>query len=83
MTSATTNLVADHYGWHPWPFFWIFPLLFWLVVIAGLALLVRRSSLRDSGIGALRSSFARGEISEEDYLSRLEVLRRTRRGAHP
>ncbi|MBO0856385.1 MAG: hypothetical protein J2P18_21770 [Nocardia sp.] len=78
-------MLADHcqYGWHPWPFFWIFPLLFWIVVIVGLVRLARRGGFRDSGIGTLRSSFARGEISEDDYLSRLEVLRRTRRGTRP
>ncbi len=81
LSSATTNLLADqyHHSWHPWPFFWIFPLLFWTVVIIGLVVFARRGWFRDRGIGTLRSSFARGEIDEQDYLNRLEILRRTRR----
>ncbi|MFF0493203.1 hypothetical protein ACFYTQ_29610 [Nocardia sp. NPDC004068] len=69
---------AAEYGWHPWPFFWIFPVLFWLAAIT-FAVRFRRGCGRDSGVGLLRSAFARGEISEEDYLSRLAVLRRSRR----
>ncbi|MFJ2835457.1 hypothetical protein ACIO52_08855 [Nocardia sp. NPDC087230] len=75
--SATTlTLLADHYagGWHPWPFFWIFPLLFWITVIAVLFFARRRCAGRGGGIGALRTGFARGEISESEYRSRLAVL---------
>ncbi|MFE7746281.1 hypothetical protein [Nocardia sp. NPDC057455] len=30
------GFLADHYdgGWHPWPFFWIFSVLFSLTVVA-------------------------------------------------
>ncbi|MBF6332774.1 SHOCT domain-containing protein [Nocardia transvalensis] len=79
LTSTTVSVLADHadYGWHPWPFFWIIPILFWLTVIA--LFVFRRGFGRDNGIGTLRSAYARGEISEEDYLTRLDVLRRSRR----
>ncbi|WP_157170685.1 hypothetical protein [Nocardia araoensis] len=38
------SFLADHYdgGWHPWPLFWIFPLLFWPTVIAVLVFARRR-----------------------------------------
>ncbi|MBB5913332.1 putative membrane protein [Nocardia transvalensis] len=74
------TFLADHYDgdWHPWPFFWIFPVVFWLAVI-GVIVVSRRARWRDRGIGTLRTAFARGEIDEDQYLTRLEVLRRTRR----
>ncbi|MCM6772817.1 SHOCT domain-containing protein [Nocardia sp. CDC159] len=80
LSSAAVSVLADHsdYGWHPGPYFWIFPLLFWLGLIT-LGIVFRRGRRRDDGIGTLRSAFARGEISEEDFLTRLEVLRRSRR----
>ncbi|WP_040864543.1 hypothetical protein [Nocardia exalbida] len=75
------SFLADHYdgGWHPWPFFWIFPLLFWPTVVAVLVFARRRFIGRASGIGALRTAFARGEITEEQYRSRLAVLSEPRR----
>ena len=75
----TLTFLADHYdgGWHPWPFFWVFPLAFWLSIVT-IVFLTRRARWRDHGIGTLRSSFARGEIDEDEYLTRLAVLRRTR-----
>lgn len=75
----TLTVSADHSdtAWHPWPYFWIFPLLFWLTVI-GLAFLARTRFRRDSGISALRDGYARGEITEAQYRERLTVLRETR-----
>lgn len=74
---------ADHYGggWHPWPFFWIFPLLFWVTFIVIVVFARRRFWGHQSGIGALRTAFARGEITEDQYRSRLAVLRE--RGGKP
>ncbi|MFI6167546.1 hypothetical protein ACIBCN_12225 [Nocardia sp. NPDC051052] len=71
------TFLADHYddGWHPWPFFWIFPLLFWITFITLTFFARRRFIGRDSGVGALRAAFARGEITEDQYRSRLAVLR--------
>src|SRR4051812_9513413 len=70
------SVLADHYdgAWHPWPFFWIFPLLFWLTFLAVVFFAQRRFIGRASRIGALRTAFARGEITQEQYRSRLAVL---------
>ncbi|WP_280343002.1 hypothetical protein [Nocardia neocaledoniensis] len=75
-SASTLTLLADHYdgGWHPWPFFWIFPLLFWVTVLAVLFFARRRCADRGSGLAALRDGFARGEISEAEYRTRLAVL---------
>lgn len=81
LTPETATLLAAHYNgdWHPWPFFWIFPLLFWITIIV-LAVLVGRSRFRrDTGVGALRDAYARGEITEAQYRERLAVLRETKR----
>ncbi|TLG17664.1 SHOCT domain-containing protein [Nocardia cyriacigeorgica] len=81
LTPETATLLADHYNgdWHPWPFFWIFPLLFWTTIIV-LAVLVGRARFRrDTGVGALRDAYARGEITEAQYRERLAVLRETKR----
>jgi putative membrane protein len=77
----TLTFLADHYNdrWHPWPFFWIFPLLFWTVVIVVVFFARRRFFRHESGIGALRTAFARGEITEDQYRSRLAVLRESKR----
>ncbi|MEV5838221.1 SHOCT domain-containing protein [Nocardia sp. NPDC052112] len=83
------TFLADHYdgGWHPWPFFWIFPMLFWATVIVVFVFARRRFWAHQSGIGALRTAFARGEITEDQYRSRLAVLRerdgKSRGGAAP
>ncbi|WP_063022209.1 SHOCT domain-containing protein [Nocardia niwae] len=71
------SFLADAYdgAWHPWPFFWILPLLFWLTAVTVLVVLVRRRFIgHASGVGALRTAYARGEITEEQYRSRLAVL---------
>ncbi|MER7450227.1 hypothetical protein ABTW96_08060 [Nocardia beijingensis] len=76
------GFLADHYDgrWQPWPLFWIFPLLFWLTVVVVLLLARRRFLGPGSGIGALRTAFARGEITEDQYRGRLAVLTEPRRG---
>ena len=70
-------------------FFWWFPVIplfflgFWLIVL----LLVRPWAWRRRGPwaygtgsaeGVLAERYARGEVTEEEYRSRLEVLRRDR-----
>ncbi|MFQ6330365.1 hypothetical protein ACLMAL_30100 [Nocardia sp. CWNU-33] len=79
----TLTFLADHYdnGWHPWPFFWIFPLLFWVAFLVVVFVVRRRFIGQQSGIGALRTAFARGEITEDQYRSRLAVLREPKRPA--
>ncbi|MFF3227877.1 SHOCT domain-containing protein [Nocardia suismassiliense] len=77
------TFLADHYdgGWHPWPFFWIVPLLFWIAVLTVAFLARRRFAGRAGGVGTLRTAFARGEITEDEYRSRLAVLREPDRPA--
>lgn len=72
---------SDHHGGGWWP---IFPFL-WLLVLAGIVALViwlvRRSGSgpASSAETQLAERFARGEIDEQEYQQRLEVLRRNRR----
>lgn len=75
-STTTLTLLADHYdgGWHPWPFFWIFPVMFWIAVIALVFFARRRCVGRGGAVDALREGFARGEITEDEYRTRLAVL---------
>ncbi|MFE3321029.1 hypothetical protein [Nocardia sp. NPDC059195] len=79
-STTTLTLLADHYdgGWHPWPFFWIFPAIFWITVIALVFFARRRCAGRGGAVGALREGFARGEITEDDYRTRLAILNEPR-----
>ena len=79
--TATTFLAdtAERYGdhaWHPW--FLVFPIVFWTLVIGGAVFLWRRRVGRH-GEGTLRDTYAKGEIDETEYRQRLAVLRETRR----
>jgi putative membrane protein len=94
MLTATTEVLANgpHYGWGgPGPFFFIFPLL-WFLLFATVIFLIARRARRGprggwggpwaahGGAGAdpvtlLGTRFARGEIDEAEYRSRLAVLR--------
>jgi putative membrane protein len=94
MLTATTEVLANgpHYGWGgPGPFFFIFPLL-WFLLFATVVFLIARRARRGprggwggpwaahSAAGAdpvtlLGTRFARGEIDEAEYRSRLTVLR--------
>jgi len=82
ITPTATTFLADtveRYGdhaWHPW--FLIFPIVFWTLVILGAVLLWRRRVGRH-GEGTLRDTYAKGEIDEAEYRERLAVLRDTRR----
>src|SRR4030042_677552 len=64
-------------GWGWWGFGWIFMIIFWGLIIAGLILLIRwlvglsRSHTpynkdRDSALEILRESYAKGEIDKEE-----------------
>ncbi|MFE3546509.1 hypothetical protein ACFXK0_26400 [Nocardia sp. NPDC059177] len=49
------------------------------VLLAVLFFARRRCAGRGGAVGALRTGFARGEISEADYRARLAVLNQPRR----
>ncbi|MEU9806984.1 SHOCT domain-containing protein [Mycobacterium sp. NPDC050853] len=70
---------ADRWGDHPWhPWFLVFPILFWTLVIVAIVSARRRWAGRQ-GEGTLRDVYARGEITEAEYRDRLTMLRGTRR----
>ncbi|MFC8801235.1 SHOCT domain-containing protein [Promicromonospora sp. NPDC057138] len=94
MLTATTEVFAHgpHYGWGgPGPFFFIFPLLWFLLFATVIFLIVRRARRGPRGgwggpwaahaaagadpVTLLGNRFARGEIDEAEYRSRLSVLR--------
>lgn len=70
-----TGLHEHAYG-HGGPWFLLIP-LFWIAVIATLIVVFkRRGPWRHHGAeGVLRDRFARGEVTEEEYRQRLEILR--------
>lgn len=86
-----TTLVAHPGPWNDGdaPAFWpVFPITFgllWLAVLAGAFYLLRRSSGRAAPAGSadpvggarkiLAERFARGEIDEEEYYTRMSALR--------
>lgn len=82
MTVASQDGPWNHDGpWHhggggPW--FLLVP-LFWIAVVIAIFAIVRRRNghwTRNHGAeGVLRERFARGEVTEEEYRQRLEVLR--------
>lgn len=85
--STTAQPLLEHAGdevsrWGGPPFpFWIFPIL-WLVVIAGIALLVvfgrrrrDRQVGRVAGEQVLAERYAAGAIDEAEYRARRAVLR--------
>ena len=49
---------------------WIFTLLFWVLVIAGVVLLInwlRKQNTNESALEILKKRYARGEIDKETY----------------
>ena len=66
-------------------FGFIFPLLFWLLLFAGIFFLVRRKQdWREwhgvrSGEAVLSERYAKGEITEEEYRQRKSVLHEGRK----
>jgi putative membrane protein len=94
MLTATTEVLANgpHYGWGgPSPFFFIFPLLWFLLFVTVIILIARRArrgpragwggpwaahaAAGTDPVTLLGTRFARGEIDEAEYRSRLTVLR--------
>ena len=70
----------DHdwgWNWWAWALMWLGMLLFWGLAIWGIALLVRGGRRLDDAPPerVLAERYARGEIDEEEYRRRLDVLR--------
>lgn len=74
---------ADGYGWMGLG--WIFMILFWALVIAGLVAIVRWLGARNNGGGnprgktpleILQERYARGEIEREEYEQKRRDLER-------
>lgn len=67
-------------GRGPWFFGWIIPLLFWgllaflLISIIGRLMNGARNKIPDNSLEILRSRFAKGEITEQQYRSMKEEL---------
>jgi putative membrane protein len=82
ITPTATTFLAQHGGrfadhdWNPW--FLLFPLAFWTLVIVGVVHLTRRFRGRQ-GERTLRDAYAKGEVNEAEYRERLATLRDTRR----
>jgi putative membrane protein len=81
MSTTILGYAAPSAGWHHGgPGRWVLiPITFWLLVIVGAILLWRRRPWPGPE-SALGEAFGRGEISEQEYRSRLAVLRETRGG---
>jgi putative membrane protein len=72
-------MLFAHDGWFLWP---LFPLLWFALVFLFFFTLRRRRGWWDgrrSGEAVLAERYARGEIAEDEYLTRLTVLREGRR----
>jgi putative membrane protein len=85
LTTLATTVAHGPYG--VFPFFWIFPLLWFLLAVTVIVLVSRRWRRTGgpgwgpgaSGESVLAERFARGDIDEVEYRARLEVLRSGRR----
>jgi putative membrane protein len=68
-------------GWGNGPGLWLLvPATFWLFVVVAALVWWRRRSPVPAPESALGEAFARGEITETEYRSRLAVLRETAAG---
>jgi putative membrane protein len=81
MTSTLATIVAadhwHHHGWFPW--FPLVPLFFigvWIFLFAFVFRRRWRMGGGPSGESVLAERYARGEIDEQEYRQRREVLRR-------
>jgi len=80
VTSAT--VVADRWHGDRPDFWWIFPILWFLVIAGGIVAAVvftrrnREAAGPRAGEAVLAQRYAAGEIDEEEYTARLAVLRR-------
>jgi len=86
--SHFSNWMGNYCGWGtsyghgPWLMGWVFPLLFWAIIIYVIVSIVRTLFAKrtrfdnDSALEILRNRFAAGEIDEKEYLSQKAVLNR-------
>lgn len=77
-TVMTSDMPAHAGNWHGGPWFLLFPLA-WIVVIVVIAVIFKRRRgpwhHHNGAEAVLRERFARGEVTEEEYRQRMEVLR--------
>jgi putative membrane protein len=74
------DLIAEVCGrFGPGPWWPVFPILFWGLLVAGLIFWARRRPggwhRGPSAEAVIAERYARGEVSEEEYRTRLAVLR--------
>lgn len=68
------------FGHGPWLIGWIFPILFWGIIVYILYNVIRSlfsnkvSDRNDSALELLRNRFASGEINEQEYTAQKTVL---------
>lgn len=83
MTLAGEVLANSGGGWGPGGWWVVFPLL-WLLLLGGVIFALVRGRGRgrwhqgQSAENVLAERYARGEIAEEEYRERLDVLKRSR-----
>lgn len=85
IVAASTTMLAENDHWDgPGPWWPIFPIL-WFLVIIGIVFAVTRFGRRrwnagtHTGEARLAERYASGEIGEQEYRDRLAVLRENRR----
>jgi putative membrane protein len=59
--------MMGEYGWFGPGFGWLFMILFWVLVIAGVAALIKWLGSSSTPLEILKARYARGEIGKEEY----------------
>lgn len=73
---------GSSFGHGPWFFGWLFPLLFWGIILFILYSIAKsllggsKRSQDDSAMETLRNRFASGEINENEFIAQKTVLSR-------
>lgn len=75
MTTALITATHEHWGDGPGPVFPFFFLAFWLAVIGAFFIFRRGTGPRRNGEALLAERYARGDITEDEYRLRRDVLR--------
>jgi putative membrane protein len=76
--TALLAYTAHPYGWGGGPGLWfLVPATFWLLVLVAAVVWWRRRPADPRPESVLGEAFARGQITEDEYRSRLAVLRET------